>query len=476
MVRRSCLRLQQSADHACDKLSVGTALRLRDDLRHHELGVLWSLCARLRDDTACDLADLLFVELFGKVSLDDRELLRLFLRELVAARFAERLDRVTPHLGLLREHFLKRGVIELTGAVRSEPRLAGGLVLTFRDEAIDGGTEPRLLFVLDRGEQKPERVATQRVARAHRGLEVVREPLLQLSAYAPSSASALAALRFLALATSGGALVELAPAGLGEDPCLLDLLVEAAKRGLERLAIADDHFRQRCWSPRLLFKGKPAQTGRTRAMIAGPQSGKDAYLYQVVWVKVAEFSGLPRPPLIPAARRTVDPRERGSADGRRFDRTRRRYSPPTGNSRRGRRPWRPWSPRARACPREPHHRDRRAARCAAVERHRRRTAGCAEGVRRDHRHASARPYARDAAHLRGRRDRRTDVAALPPIRRRPRQRDGMGLSARHRLHRVLHRHDPGRNRSAPSRHRSTPAEASAASGEPPVVRRLPGGA
>ena len=56
---------------------------------------------------------------------------------------------------------------------------------------------------------------------------------------------ALAPLGFLALATGGGALVELAAAGLREDPGLLDLLVETAKGGLERLAITDDHFRQR---------------------------------------------------------------------------------------------------------------------------------------------------------------------------------------------------------------------------------------
>jgi len=44
---------------------------------------------------------------------------------------------------------------------------------------------------------------------------------------------ALAPLGFLALATCGGALVELAAAGFREDPRLLDLLVETAKGGLE---------------------------------------------------------------------------------------------------------------------------------------------------------------------------------------------------------------------------------------------------
>ena len=56
----------------------------------------------------------------------------------------------------------------------------------------------------------------------------------------------LAPLGFLALATCGGTLVELTAAGFSEDAGLLDLLVESAKGGLERLAIANDHFRQ--WS------------------------------------------------------------------------------------------------------------------------------------------------------------------------------------------------------------------------------------
>ncbi len=77
---------------------------------------------------------------------------------------------------------------------------------------------------------------------------------------------ALAPLCFLALATCGWTLVELAAAGLGEDASLLDLLVETAKGGLERLAITNDHFRQ--WS-----LGSPAlrsyETGRQRQN-AGP--------------------------------------------------------------------------------------------------------------------------------------------------------------------------------------------------------------
>jgi hypothetical protein len=56
---------------------------------------------------------------------------------------------------------------------------------------------------------------------------------------------ALAPLGFLALAAGGGALVELAAAGLRENAGLLDLLVESAKRCLKRLAFTNDHFRQR---------------------------------------------------------------------------------------------------------------------------------------------------------------------------------------------------------------------------------------
>src|SRR5260221_37752 len=56
-------------------------------------------------------------------------------------------------------------------------------------------------------------------------------------------ALALATLRFLALASGCRALVVLAPAGLREDPSLLDLLVETAEGRLGRLTLADDHFR-----------------------------------------------------------------------------------------------------------------------------------------------------------------------------------------------------------------------------------------
>src|SRR5438132_6363105 len=62
---------------------------------------------------------------------------------------------------------------------------------------------------------------------------------------------ALAPLGFLAFAAGGGSLVELAAAGLREDPCLLDLLVEAAECGLERLAPAAPPPRQIPVSPAL---------------------------------------------------------------------------------------------------------------------------------------------------------------------------------------------------------------------------------
>src|SRR5207237_100732 len=97
----------------------------------------------------------------------------------------------------------------------------------------------------NRGQEEAHRVTTEGLSGTHRGHKIALEPLLQLRAYAPSSASALAALRFLALAACGRPLVELAAAGLGEDSGLLDLLVESAKRCLKRLAITNDHFRQR---------------------------------------------------------------------------------------------------------------------------------------------------------------------------------------------------------------------------------------
>ena len=54
----------------------------------------------------------------------------------------------------------------------------------------------------------------------------------------------LLALRFLALALHGGLLVVLAPASLGEDAALLDLLVEAAQGAFERLVLTHSDFCQ----------------------------------------------------------------------------------------------------------------------------------------------------------------------------------------------------------------------------------------
>src|ERR671936_2941344 len=54
----------------------------------------------------------------------------------------------------------------------------------------------------------------------------------------------LLALRFLALPLHARLLVVLAPAGLGEDAGLLDLLVEAAEGALERLVLTHSDFCQ----------------------------------------------------------------------------------------------------------------------------------------------------------------------------------------------------------------------------------------
>jgi hypothetical protein len=97
----------------------------------------------------------------------------------------------------------------------------------------------------------------------------------------------LAPLCFLALAAGGGALVELAAAGLREDPCLLDLLVEAAKRSLERLAIANDHLRQLPGSPALSGhrrqRRRPSGVRQTRMIAAGlsPKNDTDARIFIV---------------------------------------------------------------------------------------------------------------------------------------------------------------------------------------------------
>jgi hypothetical protein len=90
---------------------------------------------------------------------------------------------------------------------------------------------------------------------------------------------ALAPLGFLALATCGGAFVELAAAGLREDPGLLDLLVETAKGGLERLAIANDHFRQ--WS----MDHPPFGLMRlvAREQNAGPLAGPTGVMIAARW-------------------------------------------------------------------------------------------------------------------------------------------------------------------------------------------------
>src|SRR3954466_11220204 len=57
-------------------------------------------------------------------------------------------------------------------------------------------------------------------------------------------AGVLLALRFLALPLHARLLVVLATASLGEDPALLDLLVEAAEGALERLVLTHSDFCQ----------------------------------------------------------------------------------------------------------------------------------------------------------------------------------------------------------------------------------------
>src|SRR5438128_4584431 len=57
-------------------------------------------------------------------------------------------------------------------------------------------------------------------------------------------AGVLLALRFLALPLHARLLVVLASAGLGEDPALLDLLVEAAEGAFERLVLTHSDFGQ----------------------------------------------------------------------------------------------------------------------------------------------------------------------------------------------------------------------------------------
>src|SRR5436853_477448 len=57
-------------------------------------------------------------------------------------------------------------------------------------------------------------------------------------------AGVLLALRFLALPLHARLLVVLAAASLGEDPALLDLLVEAAEGAFERLVLTHSDFGQ----------------------------------------------------------------------------------------------------------------------------------------------------------------------------------------------------------------------------------------
>ena len=86
--------------------------------------------------------------------------------------------------------------------------------------------------------------------RSRRARERRREPIVRpatlacRSAVSPAASCVLLALRFLALPLHARLLVVLAPASLGEDAALLDLLVEAAQGALERLVLTHSDFCQ----------------------------------------------------------------------------------------------------------------------------------------------------------------------------------------------------------------------------------------
>src|SRR5438552_1042863 len=111
----------------------------------------------------------------------------------------------------------------------------------------------------------------------------------------------------------------------------------------------------------------------------------------------------------------------------------------------------------------------------ALTRRRRRIARRHEGFHRCRPRPGARPLARDAASLRSRRDRGTDVAGLSPVRRRSRERDHVGFPAGGRFHRVLHRLDPGHRRGDPPDHGAAAAEATPAARESALLRGVPRG-
>src|SRR2546428_5504116 len=106
---------------------------------------------------------------------------------------------------------------------------------------------------------------------------------------------------------------------------------------------------------------------------------------------------------------------------------------------------------------------------------RRRRARRREGLRRRRHRADARATARDAAPLRPRRDRGADVAGLSSVRRWPRERHRLGLSARGGLDRLSDRMDPGRRRGRASDQRAAPTETAPAPRQPSLVCRLPRG-
>src|SRR3954470_17030470 len=103
----------------------------------------------------------------------------------------------------------------------------------------------------------------------HGAVSALREPVVETTIGARRSALArscvLLALRFLALPLHRRLLVVLTTTSLGEDPALLDLLVEATEGALERLVLTHSDFGQSGFTS----SGSGLRTHRSRAMPGG---------------------------------------------------------------------------------------------------------------------------------------------------------------------------------------------------------------
>jgi len=77
------------------------------------------------------------------------------------------------------QHVEDRDVIEIGRTMLGDVRLARRLVLSFRQETLDGRLKTVDALALDRGQQEAQRVAAERVARLHGGPKVALEPLFQ---------------------------------------------------------------------------------------------------------------------------------------------------------------------------------------------------------------------------------------------------------------------------------------------------------